>query len=94
MGEIKDIDMHYLDALDEKNEHIRLIDLTRTAMRAVARQLRVARSHAEAVEMNAWQRVRKLYMLGMSVNELVELTGLTKREINKWVKGLNNEQTS
>ena len=93
MVAIKDIDMHYLDALDEENERTRLIDLTRTAMIAVARELRVARSNAEAVEMNAWQRVRKLYMLGMSVNELVELTGLTKREINKWVKGLNNEQT-
>jgi len=93
MVEVKDIDMHYLDALDEENENLQLINLTRSAMIAVARELRVARSHAEAVEMNAWQRVRKLYMLGMPVNELVELTGLTKREINKWVKGLNNEQT-
>lgn len=89
MIRVEDINVDVLDQIADEWEQTRLANLQRDEMQKLAKRLHRARAQASALEANAWQRTRRLYQLGFTVEELVDLLGLTKREINKWLKGMD-----
>lgn len=85
---LQDITPESLEQVDRAWETSRLRGLTKTELVAIGRNVRLARMNTNHLEIRTKLRVMKCYQMGFSVEELAELLGLDRKEIRRWVKGI------
>jgi hypothetical protein len=84
---VQDITVDTLDAIAREWEEHRLETLVGKSLEALGRELEVARVRAQQAEVRAKLRALRLFReFDWSAEVIAETLGLTKREVNKWLK--------
>lgn len=85
-----DITPEKLVELDAERNDLRLKNLLRDAVVEVSRQWKMTRQLAQQMELDCMLRARRLYELGFAKKEIVNLFGVDRRTVNRWLKGMDN----
>ena len=84
---VEDINVDTLDQLAREWEEHRLETLVGKSLEALGQELEVARARAQQAEVRAKLRALRLFReFDWSPEVIAETLGLTKREVNKWLK--------
>ena len=84
---VEDINVDTLDQLAREWEEHRLETLVGKSLEALGHELESARVRAQQAEVRAKLRALRLFReFDWSAEAIAETLGLTKREVNKWLK--------
>lgn len=85
----EDITPEKLDEVAREWDTERLWAVTRAEVLLLGNRYRNARVEENRLEMQCMIRARRMRMLGITRGEIVDLFGVERKTVNKWLKGMD-----